>query len=150
MTQCLTESIVGDRICHNDTNVFDDLDDLIFNWNQNSNCLDPSVSWCRLLHISQMILVWLLEKAPFASFYCINGWFDGAGTSLFTHFDNWEGAHIHMFVFTDHKNNRFQKKLIVKNTDIWLIYRGSLLLQTSPFWKYKIIGGKWSRDRYLH
>ncbi len=25
------------------------------------------------------------------------------------------GAHIHIFVFTDHKNNRFQKKLIVQN-----------------------------------
>ena len=26
---------------------------------------------------------------------------------------------------------------------------GSLLLKTSPFWKHKIIGGKWSRDRYF-
>jgi hypothetical protein len=35
-------------------------------------------------------------------------------------FDNWEGggAHIHIFVFTDHKNNRFQKKLITQNTNI--------------------------------
>ena len=28
------------------------------------------------------------------------------------------GAHIHIFVFTDHKNNRFQKKLITQNTNI--------------------------------
>ena len=28
------------------------------------------------------------------------------------------GAHIHTFVFTDHKNNPFQKKLIVQNTSI--------------------------------
>ena len=28
------------------------------------------------------------------------------------------GAHIHIFVFADHKNNRFQKKLIVLNTNI--------------------------------
>ena len=31
--------------------------------------------------------------------------------------DNW-GANIHIFVFTDHKNNRFQKKLIMQNTNI--------------------------------
>ena len=29
--------------------------------------------------------------------------------------DNWGGGHIHIFVFTDHKNNRFQKKLITQN-----------------------------------
>ena len=28
------------------------------------------------------------------------------------------GAHIHIFVFTYHKNNRFQKKLIVQNMNI--------------------------------
>ena len=28
------------------------------------------------------------------------------------------GADIHIFVFTDHKNNRFQKKLITQNTNI--------------------------------
>jgi hypothetical protein len=34
-------------------------------------------------------------------------------------FDNGGGgAHIHIFVFTDHKNNRFQKKLIMQNTNI--------------------------------
>ena len=34
-------------------------------------------------------------------------------------FDNLGGgAHIHIFVFTDHKNNRFQKKLITQNTNI--------------------------------
>ena len=27
------------------------------------------------------------------------------------------GANIHIFVFTDHKNNRFQKKLIMQNTN---------------------------------
>ena len=36
--------------------------------------------------------------------------------------DNWGGggggAHIHIFVFTDHKNNRFKKKLIMQNTNI--------------------------------
>ena len=28
------------------------------------------------------------------------------------------GAHIHIFVFTDCKNNRFQKKLMMHNTNI--------------------------------
>ena len=28
------------------------------------------------------------------------------------------GANIHIFVFTDHKNNRFQKELIMQNTKI--------------------------------
>jgi hypothetical protein len=33
--------------------------------------------------------------------------------------DNWGvGADIHIFVFTDCKNNRFQKKLIGQNTNI--------------------------------
>ena len=33
--------------------------------------------------------------------------------------DNWGGGvNIHIFVFTDHKNNRFQKKLIMQNTKI--------------------------------
>ena len=31
--------------------------------------------------------------------------------------DKW-GDHIHIFVFTDLKNNRFQKKLIMQNTNI--------------------------------
>jgi hypothetical protein len=34
--------------------------------------------------------------------------------------DNWGPTHIHIFVFTDHKNNRFQKKLITQNTNIWI------------------------------
>ena len=29
-----------------------------------------------------------------------------------------EGANIHVFVFTDCKNNRFQKKLVRQNADI--------------------------------
>ena len=29
-------------------------------------------------------------------------------------------VHIHIFVFTDHKNNRFEKKLIVQNMNIWI------------------------------
>ena len=36
-------------------------------------------------------------------------------------FDNWGGgggAHIHIFVFTDHKNHRFQNKLMTQNTNI--------------------------------
>ena len=33
--------------------------------------------------------------------------------------DNWGGgADIHIYVFKHHKNNRFQKKLIVQNTNI--------------------------------
>ena len=35
--------------------------------------------------------------------------------------DNWGGgggANIHIFVVTDHKNNGFQKKLIMQNTKI--------------------------------
>ena len=27
-------------------------------------------------------------------------------------------AHIHIFMYSDHKNNRFQKKLIVQNTNM--------------------------------
>ena len=34
--------------------------------------------------------------------------------------DNW-GAYIHIFVFTDCKNNRFQKKLIFQNTNMWIL-----------------------------
>ena len=30
----------------------------------------------------------------------------------------WGEAHIHIFVFTDCKNNRFQKKLMMHNTNI--------------------------------
>ena len=29
-----------------------------------------------------------------------------------------EGVHIHIFVFTDRKNNTFQKRLITQNTNI--------------------------------
>jgi hypothetical protein len=36
----------------------------------------------------------------------------GAGISIIA------GADIHIFVFTDSKNNRFQKKLIGQNTNI--------------------------------
>ena len=33
--------------------------------------------------------------------------------------DNWGGgAHIHIFVFTNCKNNRFQKKLMMHSTNI--------------------------------
>ena len=32
--------------------------------------------------------------------------------------DNWGGADIHIYVFTQNKNNRFQKKLTVQNTNI--------------------------------
>ncbi len=33
--------------------------------------------------------------------------------------DNWGGGgNIHVFVFTDLKNNRFQQKLIMQNTNI--------------------------------
>jgi hypothetical protein len=28
------------------------------------------------------------------------------------------GGHIHIFLFTDRKNNQFQKKLIMQNTNI--------------------------------
>ena len=35
--------------------------------------------------------------------------------------DNWGGgADIHIFVFTNHKSNWFQKKLIVQNPNIWI------------------------------
>ena len=30
------------------------------------------------------------------------------------------GADIHIYVFTHHKSNRFQKELIVQNTNIWI------------------------------
>ena len=30
------------------------------------------------------------------------------------------GTDIHIFVFTNHKNNRFQKKLTVQNLNIWI------------------------------
>ena len=31
------------------------------------------------------------------------------------------GANIHIFVFTDLKNNWFQKKLMMQNTNIWIL-----------------------------
>ena len=31
---------------------------------------------------------------------------------------NWGGGGIHLFMFTQSKNNRFQKKLIMQNTNI--------------------------------
>ena len=30
------------------------------------------------------------------------------------------GAHIHIFEFTDHENNRFQTKLTVQNMNLWI------------------------------
>ena len=33
--------------------------------------------------------------------------------------DNW-AASIHIFMFTDHQNNRFENKLTVQNTNIWI------------------------------
>ena len=35
-----------------------------------------------------------------------------------TKLNHWEGGHIHVFMFTDHKNNHFQKKFIVQKTNI--------------------------------
>ena len=32
--------------------------------------------------------------------------------------DNWGGAHIDIFEFTDHENNQFQMKLTVQNMNI--------------------------------
>ena len=43
--------------------------------------------------------------------YCL-GTLTGRGRSIIG------GAHIHIFVFTDRKNNRFQKKLMMHNTNI--------------------------------
>ena len=43
---------------------------------------------------------------------CKNASRRGAGISIIA------GADIHIFVFTDCKNNRFQKKLIGQNTNI--------------------------------
>ena len=34
--------------------------------------------------------------------------------------DNWRGGDIHIFVFTNCKNNRFQKKLMMQNANIWI------------------------------
>ena len=41
--------------------------------------------------------------------------------ALCSKLDNWGGgAHIHIFEFTDHESNRFQKKLIAQNMNIIL------------------------------
>ena len=37
------------------------------------------------------------------------------------------GADIHIYVFTHHKNNRFQRKLIVQNTNIWISGRPPII-----------------------
>jgi hypothetical protein len=56
------------------------------------------------------------------------------------------GAHIHIFVFTDHKNNRFQKKLIKQNTNIWIwaslpppIIELATALSTNPMHSHAVI-----------
>ena len=49
------------------------------------------------------------------------------------------GAHIHIFVFTYHKNNRFQKKLIVQNMNIW-IWAPSLIEFATPLVSMKRYG----------
>ena len=48
--------------------------------------------------------------------------------------DNWGGggAHINIFVFTDCKNNQFQKKLIVQNTNICEYSPSQLLIFRRP------------------
>ena len=41
------------------------------------------------------------------------------------------GADIHIFVFTNHKNNWFQKKLIVQNPNIWISALPIIVLATT-------------------
>ena len=50
--------------------------------------------------------------------------------------DNWGEAHVHIFVFTDCKNNRFQKKLMIHDTNIWIC--------APPFPHLSIFRGAWS------
>ena len=57
----------------------------------------------------------LNEQAKFASkfsyiFIAVEQWR--------SQLDKWGGDHIHIFVFRDLKNNQFQKKLIMQNTNI--------------------------------
>ena len=49
--------------------------------------------------------------------------------------DNWGGggAHIHIFVFTDCKNNLFQKKLMMQNTNISILAPPPLTFDGSSF-----------------
>ena len=55
-----------------------------------------------------------LKEYPFPLTLCMLSW-DQWRRQL----DNWGGgANIHIFVFTDRKNKRFQKKLIMQNTKI--------------------------------
>ena len=45
---------------------------------------------------------------------CRKGMLSGVANSIIGR----GGAHIHIFVFTDHENNQFEKKLIVQNMNI--------------------------------
>ena len=47
-----------------------------------------------------------------------------------------EGANIHVFVFTDRKNNRFQKKLVRQNADIW-IFATPIIVLAAPVKRYR-------------
>ena len=61
------------------------------------------------------------------------------------------GVNIHIYMFTHHKNNRFQKKLIVQNTNIWISapppnYRACY----GPVYEYSGIGSRAIVNDALH
>ena len=42
------------------------------------------------------------------------------------------GDNIHIFALTDHENNRFQKDLIIQNTNIWILSPPPIIELATP------------------
>ena len=80
---------------------------------------------CLFVFLASESLISLEMSSPFSkqkAYYKLPpSWFyltSGQGRSKL---NNWGGRDdIHIFVFTDHKNNRFQKKSNEQNTHIWI------------------------------
>ena len=71
----------------------------------------------RILHVFFIYILHLvLLFSPESRLFTVK-----LGNQSCARIDNWVGALIHIFVFTDLKNNPFQKKVIGQNTNIWII-----------------------------
>lgn len=53
--------------------------------------------------------------------------------TLLTSINNREGGHVHIFMVTNRKNDRFQKNLIMKKTDV---HEYVLPLLLSSLWRH--------------
>ena len=62
---------------------------------------------------------------------------------LLSKLENWGGgADFHILVFIDHENNRFQKKFIVQNMNIWI---SALPQLSSLLWPCEIQSRVWAQ-----